>query len=66
MSFTWTEIKKWAKEHGLEPKKIKEGGYQWEDKNYTDIKELVTDLWNRITDNKWVEYQKNFKSEHPT
>lgn len=64
-NFTWTEIKKWAKDRGLEPKKIKGGGYEWEGQHYDDIKDLVTDLWNKITNNKWVEYQKEYRSKNP-
>ena len=56
-NFKWTEIKNWAKNNNLEPKKIKEGGYVWKDKNYPDIDSLVKDLWNEVSKNKWVEYQ---------
>lgn len=61
MGFTWSEIKKWAKDHNLEPKKIKEGGYSWQEKNYINLDDLVKDLWNKISDNKWVDHQQNIK-----
>jgi hypothetical protein len=61
MGFTWTEIKKWAKTHNLEPKKIKEGGYKLDDKDYSDINELVIALWNIVSNNKWVEHQSQYK-----
>lgn len=61
MGFVWTEIKKWAKAQNLEPKKIKEGGYQWEGKSYSELGELVTALWNRVSENKWVDYQKSYE-----
>jgi len=61
MSFTWTEIKKWAKEKNLEPKKNKEGKYIWEDNVYNNLDDLVTALWNRASNNKWVEYQEEYK-----
>lgn len=61
MSFTWTEIKKWAKEKKLEPKKNKEGKYIWEDKVYNKLDDLVTALWNRVSNNKWIEYQEDYK-----
>lgn len=60
MGFTWTEIKKWAKERGLDPKKTG-GEYKWEDNTYNDINSLVTALFNKISNNKWVEHQKNYE-----
>jgi len=61
MAFTWTEIKKWAAERGLSPKKKpKENLYTWNEKEYKDLNLLVVDLFNHITDNKWVEHQKNY------
>ena len=62
MAFNWSEIKKWAKTHNLEPKKIKEGGYKLDEKHYSDIKDIVIDLWNIVSKNKWVEHQTNYKN----
>lgn len=62
MSFTWTEIKKWAKERGLEPKKSG-SEFFFENKTFQDLNSLVTCLFNKITNDKWVEYQKNHKPE---
>ena len=61
MSFNWSEIKKWAEGRGLKPKKIKLGGYEWEGNNYADLDSLVTDLWNRVSNYKWVDYQKEYE-----
>ena len=61
MSFNWSEIKKWAKSKNLEPKKNKEGQYIWEDTIYNNLDDLVTALWNRVSNNKWVEYQEEYK-----
>ena len=60
MGFTWTEIKKWAKTHGIEPKKSG-SEYHWESKTYSDLDSLVTSIYNKITDNKWVEHQENYE-----
>lgn len=65
MGFTWTEIKKWASERGLSPKKKpKESIYTWNDKEYQDLDSLVISLFNHITDNKWIEHQKKYKNEN--
>lgn len=61
MGFVWTEIKKWAGGHGLSPKKIKTGGYEWEGKSYEELDILVTDLWNKVSNNKWIDYQNNYE-----
>lgn len=61
MTLIWTEIKKWAKEHKLEPKKSKEGYYEFEDVKYESIDKLTTVLYNKITNNKWKEYQENYE-----
>lgn len=65
MAFTWTEIKKWASNHGLSPKKkSKENVYVWEEKEYQSLDCLVTALFNQISNNKWIEHQKNYKHEN--
>jgi hypothetical protein len=65
MGFVWTEIKKWAGTHNLSPKKIKTGGYEWESKSYEDLDGLVTALWNKVSNNKWVEHQNNYEKNRP-
>jgi hypothetical protein len=58
----WKEIKNWAKENGFEISKIpKENRYVWNEKEYNDLDTLVTDLWNKMTNNKWLDYQKEYK-----
>lgn len=61
MGFVWTEIKKWAKTHGMEPKKSKDGKYEFEGNSYSDIDSLTTSLYNKLSNNKWKEYQKNYE-----
>lgn len=62
MSFTWTEIKKWATSNGYEiKKKPKENNYTWNEKEYTDLGILVTDLYNHKTNNKFKEHQENYE-----
>lgn len=61
MGFVWTEIKKWAAVHNMSPKKIKTGGYEYKEKTYNDLDSLVTALWNKVSNNKWVEYQNNYE-----
>lgn len=60
MGFTWTEIKKWAKSNGLEPKKTG-GEYTWEGNTYNDLDSLVFSLYNKLTNNKWLDHQKNYE-----
>lgn len=60
MGFIWTEIKKWAKSNNLEPKKTG-SEYIFEEKTYKDLDSLVTTLFNKITENKWVEHQNNYE-----
>lgn len=65
MALNWSEIKKWAKSHDLEPKKSKEGYYEFEDVKYESIDKLTTVLYNKITNNKWKEYQENYEKNSP-
>lgn len=68
MSYTQGEISKWAKSHGYKISK-KDGIFLWNKIENADIcgtenslEELVRVIFNRITDNKWVEHQKKFQS----
>lgn len=60
MGFTWSEIKKWAVSQGLAPNKSKSGVYTWEGVEYAELDSLVTALWNKVSNNKWLEYQKGY------
>lgn len=69
----WTEIKKWAKDHGYETVKEKENditNYYWAKLDTPDasgisksVSKLAFDIYNHITDNKWIEYQKEYKQK---
>ena len=63
MGFTWTEIKKWGISKNLEAKKVKDVGYVFDNNAYSDLDSLVMAMWNKLTNNKWVEYQEKYKSE---
>lgn len=60
MPFNWTEIKRWAKQHGLEPKKSG-SEFTFDNQSFQNLDSLVTHLFNKITNNKWVEHQKQYK-----
>lgn len=69
----WSEIKKWAKEQGYETIKEKDGEittYYWAKLDVTDasgvsksVSKLAWDIYNHITENKWIEFQKEFKQK---
>lgn len=60
--FKWTEVKSWAKENNFQISKTpKIEEYQWNEKTYDNLNELVADLWNKKTNNKFLDYQKEFK-----
>ena len=72
----WTNIKSWATSHGykVDREKVtdspKSYNYYWERKSDTSISgtsdstfNLARDVYNDITDGKFVEYQKNYKKE---
>lgn len=60
--FKWTEIKSWAKNNGFVISKTpKIDEYFWENKKYECLQDLVLDLWNKKTNNKYGQYQKNRK-----
>lgn len=61
-----TEVKSWAKKHGFTVKKQGEGYVWWgegvEAGESKDIDGVAMDIFNRITDNKFVEHQKSHLS----
>lgn len=69
----WTEIRKWAKDHGYETLKEKENeitSYYWAKLDTPDasgisksVSKLAFDIYNHMTDNKWLEYQKEYKEQ---
>lgn len=63
---TWTEIRKWAKEHGYHSVKT-DGEYHWhkiDDPSINGVQPSLSKLskaiYNHMSHNKWVEYQLNF------
>lgn len=66
----WTEVRKWAKELGYDSIKDKDDGkYYWSkfDSNTIDssgvapsVSKLAKAIFNHITDNKWVDHQKEY------
>lgn len=57
----WQEIKKWADSHSITvKKKPKEEIYYYNDQEYDNSTNLVRAIYNKITDNKWVEHQKKY------
>lgn len=67
MSFNINEIKSWAKSKGFTVKKSEEGYTWWGEgvkaEKSMSIDEVVTAIFNRITKDKFVEYQKKFKKK---
>lgn len=69
----WTEIKKWAKDHGYETVKEKEGEitrYYWAKLDTPDasgvsksVSKLAWDIYNNMTNNQWLEFQKDIKQK---
>lgn len=69
----WSEIKKWAKDKGYETLKEKNNdttSYYWAKLDTPDasgisksVSKLAFDIYNHMTDNKWVEYQKQYKEQ---
>lgn len=68
-----TEIKKWAKDQGFNVVKEKDdsingASYYWMKSDdhaisgvAPSVSKVATAIFNSITDNKWVEYQKEFQ-----
>lgn len=69
----WSEIKKWAKEKGYETIKEKNGditSYYWAKLDVPNtsgvsksVSKLAWDIYNHMTNNQWVEFQKEFKQK---
>jgi hypothetical protein len=63
----WNETSKWAKSHGYKMSR-KDGSILWsklDDKEIcgveNSIEETARAIFNHITNNKWVEHQRNYK-----
>lgn len=70
----WTEIRKWAKSHGYEVLKDKGDEEKNEKVQYywskiddpqasgvsPSVSKLARDIYNHMTDNKWIDYQKEY------
>ena len=66
MTFKVNEIKGWAKKHGVTVKKHDEG-YVWfvegeEPSDPKSIDDVVRSIFNKITHDRFVEYQKDYES----
>jgi hypothetical protein len=71
----WSEVRKWAKDKGFDIVKEKDdsingASYYWmKTDNHSisgvslSVSKLARDIFNVITDNKWVEHQKKFEEE---
>lgn len=71
----WTEIRKWAKDRGFDIVKEKDDtvnghSYYWmKSDNHSisgvslSVSKLARDIYNTITDNKWVEHQNEYKDK---
>lgn len=69
----WKDIKTWSKSKGYETIKDKDDGqYYWAKLNSSDpndsgvarsVSKLATQIYNHMTDNKWEEYQKEYKEK---
>lgn len=74
----WSEIKRWAKEQGYETVKQKDDSinghsYYWSkvDDPKTSgvslsVSKLARDIYNSITNNKWIEHQTKFQDSKET
>lgn len=69
----WSEIKRWAKDHGYDTLKDKDDNqYYWaklDDNNpnasgvASSVSKLATAIFNHITDNEWVDHQTQYKEK---
>lgn len=66
---TWTEIRRWAKENGYQTSKHKDG-YDWSVVDNPDscgttssVSKLATAIFNHMTDNKFIQHQKDYKDD---
>lgn len=76
----WKEIKRWAKDQGYKADRKKNDNtdnsyhYTWSkidnetiNGEATSVSKLATAIYNHITNNIWVEYQKEYKAkQQPT
>ena len=77
----WTTVRSWAKQHGYSSFREKIEGtenrydYYWSKENdpsvtglSSSVSKLATDIYNHITDNKFVDYQAAYElnKEDPT
>jgi hypothetical protein len=69
----WTGVRSWAKSHGYEV--LKDKGepvtYYWskiDDPSASgvspSVSKLARDIYNNITNNAWVDHQKEYKEKH--
>lgn len=73
VNMLWTEIRSWAKSKGYDTIKDKEDNqYYWAKIDSTNpedsgvaksVSKLAFAIYNHMTDNKWVEYQKEYKEK---
>lgn len=63
----WKEINSWAKKHGYKTTKAN-GAYEWyniEKPEFSGIaksvSKLAIEIFNHMTNNKWVEHQQSFE-----
>jgi hypothetical protein len=71
MAWNIPEIKKWAKNHKIEVKLDKESKkYRWtiDDKvsELLSIDDLVPQVFNFLTDNKYVQHQEEYRNKKDT
>lgn len=71
----WSEVKRWAKDRGFDTLKEKDDSinghsYYWmksDDHSISgvslSVSKLARDIYNTITDNKWVEHQKKYQEK---
>lgn len=74
----WSEVKKWAKDRGFDIVKEKDDSinghsYYWMKSDdhavsgvSLSVSKLARDIYNTITDNRWVEHQKEFQETKET
>ena len=67
--FKHSEIRKWSNSHGYTYEKH-DGSYLWFNKKdpsingeSKDLGQLVTDIYNQITNGVWVSYQQEYAAE---
>lgn len=71
----WTEVRKWAKEQGFDVVKEKDdsingASYYWAKASdhqisgvSLSVSKLARDIYNSITDSKWIEHQNQFQEK---